>query len=215
VKAAVCLDLDGCVIDSTAAILPSVRVALEPLRLGDLPADELRGLIGPPLETGLTDLLARHGRDPGAARSVATAYRADYRIHMLERTTLVPGMAEAIAGLAEDRLVCVVTSKPGQFARPILDHLDVTPHLAFVEAPTLDLGGEPKKATLARALDRLGPAADGAAMVGDRHHDVDAGKAHGLRTVGVLWGAGDEDELTEAGADAVVATPAELVAVLA
>ena len=212
---AVCLDLDGCIIDSTGAILPSVRVALEPLGLGDLPAEELKGLIGPPLETGLADLLGRHGRDVELARSVATAYRADYRVHMLARTTLVPGMAEAIARLATDRLVCVVTSKPGQFARPILDHLDVTPHLAFVEAPTLDLGGEPKKVTLARALDRLGPAADGAAMVGDRHHDVDAGKAHGVRTIGVLWGAGDEAELAEAGADAVVATPAELVAVLA
>jgi phosphoglycolate phosphatase len=212
---AVCLDLDGCIIDSSAAILPSVRVALEPLGLAGLPDDELRGLIGPPLETGLTELLLRHGRVPELAPSVATAYRADYRLHMLHRTTLVPGMADAIATLAANRLVCVVTSKPGQFARPILDHLGVTTHLAFVEAPTLDLGGEPKKVTLGRALERLGPAAGGAAMVGDRHHDVDAGKAHGIRTVAVLWGAGDRAELTAAGADAVVATPAELVEVLA
>jgi phosphoglycolate phosphatase len=51
-------------------------------------------------------------------------------------------------------------------------------------------------------------------MVGDRHHDVDAGKAHGLRTIGVLWGIGDVDELRGAGADDLVATPAELVELL-
>ena len=211
----VCFDLDGCIIDSTGAIFPSVRIALEPHGLGDLPDDELRGLIGPPLELGLGDLLGRHGRDPLLARSVATAYRLDYREHMLDRTTLVPGMAEAVARLAQERLVCVVTSKPGPFARPILEHLGVHGHLAFVEAPSLDLGGESKKVTLGRALDRLGPAAQGAVMVGDRHHDVDAGKAHGLRTIGVLWGAGDEAELRQAGADGVVATTDELLEVLA
>jgi phosphoglycolate phosphatase len=209
----VCLDLDGCIVDAGAAIRPSLRVALEPLGLGDLPDDELTGLIGPPLEVGLAALLAGHGRDPELARAVATAYRTDYRRHMLERTALVPGMAEAIEHVAATRLACVVTSKPGAFARPILDHLGVSRSLTFVEAPALDLGGEPKKETLARALDRLGPAALDAVMVGDRHHDVDAGRAHGLRTVGVLWGVGDRAEL--AGADDLVATPAELVEVLA
>jgi phosphoglycolate phosphatase len=214
VNGAVAFDLDGCIVDSRDAILPSVRIALGPEGLGDLPDDELRGLIGPPLEIGFADLLERHGSDPSHARAVTAAYRADYRQHMLERTTLVPGMAEAVARLAATRLVCVVTSKPAVFARPILDHLGVAPSLAFVEGPSLDASDEAKKVTLGRALDRLGPAAEGATMVGDRHHDVDAGRAHGLRTIGVLWGIGDVAELSAAGADVLVASPDELVAVL-
>ncbi|MCU1488129.1 MAG: Haloacid dehalogenase domain protein hydrolase [Actinomycetia bacterium] len=210
---AVCLDLDGCIIDSRAAILPSVRLALAPHGLGDLPDEELRGLIGPPLDVGFADLLTRHGRDPGLTATVIAAYRQDYRAHMLERTTLVPGMAEAVARIGEARLACVVTSKPAPFARPILDHLGVTPSLAFIEGPSLDDPAEAKKVTLGRALDRLGPVRD-AVMVGDRHHDIDAGKAHGLRTVGVLWGIGDAEELRAAGADDVVATPHELVELL-
>jgi len=210
----VCFDLDGCIVDSRAAILPSVRLALAPHGLADLPDDELRGLIGPPLDTGFPELLARHGRDPGLTAAVITAYREDYRAHMLERTTLVPGMAEAVARIAEVRTACVVTSKPVSFAQPILDHLGLTASLAFVEGPMLDAPSEPKKVTLGRALDRLAPAGEGATMVGDRHHDVDAGKAHGLRTIGVLWGIGDASELAAAGADDLVATPAELVALL-
>jgi phosphoglycolate phosphatase len=211
---AVCFDLDGCIIDSRAAILPSVRLALAPHGLGDLPDEELRGLIGPPLDFGFADLLTRHGRDPGLTPTVIAAYREDYRAHMLQRTTLVPGMADAVTQIAAVRLACVVTSKPAPFARPILDHLGVTPSLAFVEGPALDEPAEPKKVTLGRALDRLGPARDVAVMVGDRHHDVDAGKAFGLRTVGVLWGIGDADELRQAGADDIVATPHELVELL-
>jgi phosphoglycolate phosphatase len=46
--------------------------------------------------------------------------------------------------------------------------------------------------------------------VGDRHHDVRAGRALGLATVGVLWGIGGEAELREAGALHLVETPGQL-----
>ena len=48
-------------------------------------------------------------------------------------------------------------------------------------------------------------------MVGDRSHDVIGARANGLRAIGVLWGYGSRDELTAAGADALVATPGDLV----
>jgi hypothetical protein len=41
--------------------------------------------------------------------------------------------------------------------------------------------------------------------------DVDAAHAHDLFAVGVLWGYGTRQELVDAGADAIVAHPAELV----
>jgi phosphoglycolate phosphatase len=48
-------------------------------------------------------------------------------------------------------------------------------------------------------------------MVGDRLHDIHAAKANGLRSIGVLWGYGGRAELEAAGADALAATPAEIV----
>jgi phosphoglycolate phosphatase len=53
-----------------------------------------------------------------------------------------------------------------------------------------------------------GPAA--ALMIGDRFYDVDGAAEHGIPTIGVLWGVGSEQELREAGAVALVATPAEI-----
>ncbi len=49
-------------------------------------------------------------------------------------------------------------------------------------------------------------------MVGDRHVDMEAARAHGLRAVGVTWGFGTAEELRAAGADVLVDTPAELPA---
>jgi phosphoglycolate phosphatase len=52
-------------------------------------------------------------------------------------------------------------------------------------------------------------------MVGDRFYDVDGAREHGIPTIGVLWGVGTEQELRDAGAVALVATPAEIPSLLA
>jgi phosphoglycolate phosphatase len=51
-------------------------------------------------------------------------------------------------------------------------------------------------------------------MIGDRHHDIDAGLEVGTRAAGVLWGFGDHAELHGAGAHVVVSRPEELLEVL-
>jgi phosphoglycolate phosphatase len=206
---AVAFDLDGCLVESRGAILPSVRVALVQHGLPALPDDEIAFLIGPPLETGFVELLERLGGDVSIAGDLVLAYRADYREHMLERTTLMPGLDAVVRKVAEARGACVVTSKPAGFATLILEHLGLLDAFAFVEGPSFDVAGhETKTVTLGRALERLAIGV----MVGDRHHDVDAGRAHGLMTVGVLWGMGDALELDDA--DHVVRTTDELLAVL-
>ena len=51
-------------------------------------------------------------------------------------------------------------------------------------------------------------------MVGDRDHDVDGARVHGIDTIGVLWGYGTTEELTTAGARWLAATPADVVTTL-
>ena len=43
------------------------------------------------------------------------------------------------------------------------------------------------------------------------HLDMDTGRAAGMRTVGVLWGFRDREELLEHGACALAACPEELL----
>lgn len=51
-------------------------------------------------------------------------------------------------------------------------------------------------------------------LVGDRHHDVEGARQHGLPCLGVSWGFGTRAELEAAGVAAVVDEPAELPAAL-
>jgi phosphoglycolate phosphatase-like HAD superfamily hydrolase len=66
-----------------------------------------------------------------------------------------------------------------------------------------------------KALDLLGAKPDEAAFVGDSPFDVRAGRAAGVFTVAVTWGNIHPVEgLSKAGADALVASPDELLDVL-
>jgi phosphoglycolate phosphatase len=48
-------------------------------------------------------------------------------------------------------------------------------------------------------------------MIGDRHFDILAARANGIRSVGVTWGFADENEFSDAAPDYIVDSPAELL----
>jgi phosphoglycolate phosphatase len=206
---AVVFDLDGVLLDSARAIIGCINDALE--ELGEprrAPAD-LRRFVGPPLAEGFSELVG-----PERAGELVVAYRTRYATASLELTTVFGGMVEVLEELHARHPLAVATSKPLAYTKPLCDHLGLTSYFAVIEGPSMS-EIEPKTVTLRSALDELGlaPGAD-APMIGDRLHDVEAAHANGLRCVGVLWGFGTEEELRSAGADAIVADPAELSALL-
>lgn len=209
-------DLDGCLVDSTRAITGSLNHALEALGLPPRPVADLLRFIGPPLADNAATLIAEAGGEQHLAPRLVHAYRARYSEVAAVETSLVPGIPEALDRLGEVSVLAVVTSKPAPFARDVLEATGLADHFAAVHAPDLDERAEPKAVTLRRALADLvdGRPAASTVMVGDRHHDVAAGRACGTGVVGVTWGVGDRAELEGAGADEIVDAPAELVALL-
>jgi pyrophosphatase PpaX len=69
---------------------------------------------------------------------------------------------------------------------------------------------KPDPEAVVLALDRLGLVAAEALNVGDTPLDVRAGRGAGVRTVGVLTGAGSEDQLRLAGASPILRSLADL-----
>jgi len=70
-------------------------------------------------------------------------------------------------------------------------------------------GGKPAPGQLLQFLSVTGLAAQDCLMVGDSLHDLDAGRAAGMKTVGVLTGPATRDVLTPA-ADIVLPSIGEL-----
>jgi phosphoglycolate phosphatase len=152
-----------------------------------------------------------HGRAE-LTDDVLVRFRAAYERSLLGETVVYDGVVAMLAEVrAHADMHCVVcTNKPGVYARPLVNAL-LPGHIALTVGPD-DVGAlKPDPAMLAHAARTVGGVV--VAHVGDSRIDVDTARAHGARAIAVAWGLGPRDEL--AGADDLVATPADLGRVLA
>ena len=209
----VLVDLDGTLTDSEPGIASCLRRALE---LEGLPApsdDELRRVIGPPFELGLPLL----GVPGDRLWAVIDRYRERYEDVGLFENRLYDGVVDLLDALRDHGLVlALATAKPEVTARRVVEHFGLTDRFTVLAGATFEPGRRSKDEVIAHALRELGTeAGPHLVMVGDRDHDVHGARVHGIDTIGVLWGYGSEAELTMAGAVALAATPADVVALLA
>jgi phosphoglycolate phosphatase len=208
---AVLFDLDGTLSDNYLGISRSIVHALERLQAPVPDEATLRACVGPPLRESFARLVP--GVDAAGVESAILHYRERFADLGWCENVAYEGMADLLAALARERAVYVCTSKPAVFATRIVAHFGFDAHVHRVYGADLVGTFDDKRVLLRHLLDTEDVDAASATMVGDRHHDVRAAKAHGVRAIGVLWGYGSADEL--AGADSLATTPGELAQLLA
>jgi phosphoglycolate phosphatase len=205
-------DLDGTLTESGPGIIASVRHAAATLGHTIDPAEDLSWVIGPPLETFMRRVLERFG-DTRLSEAV-DAYRAHYGTVGLFDSRVYPGIEAALAGFCADGWqMFVATSKREDFARRILEHCGLADRFRAIYGSD-GAGALAQKPELIRHIlhrEALRPAAT--VMIGDRSYDIDGARANGVKGIGVAWGYSRNGELRRAGADAIAASPAELLAV--
>jgi phosphoglycolate phosphatase len=138
-------------------------------------------------------------------------YRQRYDTLGWTELTVYDGIPELIGALhtAGYRLA-VVTSKNERSARQILASLPFGARFEEIVGASDDGARRFKSDLIAEALRRLAVPSTQCVMIGDRRMDIEGAVHHQMRSVGVLWGFGDRDELVAAGAGAVVETPDQL-----
>lgn len=184
-------DVDGTIVDASDGILRRLTVALEHFGLRPPTRAELVHWIGPPMYESFQ---VNVGMTPAQAAEAVTFYRGLNKIDgYATGAKLFPGMARLImdaaaAGIAQ----ATASSKPEVQVVALMDHFDLSTSLQAIAGATPDEKTLSAKADIvAEALRRL--AAAGAdvsrpVLVGDRHHDVEGGAAHGVPVIFVRWG---------------------------
>jgi HAD superfamily hydrolase (TIGR01549 family) len=132
---------------------------------------------------------------------------------------LIAGTAEVLTRLAAGGLtLAIVTSTPGENMAAKLRPLEASASLKlFEKIVTADdtMRKKPAPDPLLRCCRDLGIAPSSAVYVGDMRVDIQAGKAAGTGTVGVLTGFDDYETLRAQQPDAIIASVADLSPVLA
>jgi phosphoglycolate phosphatase len=201
-------DLDGTLTDPKPGITRSIQYALRKLDRAVPSEDELTWCIGPPLRASFATLL---GDDILADRGVAL-YRERFADIGLYENAVYPDIVHVLTELARPgRRLFVATSKPAVYAKRIVEHFNLARHFETVFGSELDGRRVHKVELLAYAIDiaRTDPARS--IMIGDRSHDIVGAKQNAMDAIGVAYGYGSPEELIDAGASHICATPRDIL----
>jgi phosphoglycolate phosphatase len=205
-------DLDGTLIDSNADITNSLNFALARLGLPSLTEARVANFVG----DGIQKLVERAlrettGSDPSnlLTQEGITLFREEYSSHLLDQTRLYPHVKEAMDSLFWARFA-VVSNKPESLSRRILEGLDIANRFSIVLGGDSVQNRKPAPDSLLKAMDICGVLPSVTAMIGDSVVDIQAGKAAGVTTCGVLGGYRSEEELRATGCDIIIHDLAEL-----
>jgi phosphoglycolate phosphatase len=195
-------DLDGTLTDPKVGITRSVQYALDKLGIVEPDADRLDRFIGPPLQYSFQEF---YGLDTETAWRGVESYREYFADRGIYENVIYQGIPELLRELAAyGAVLYVATSKPTHFADLIIRHFGIDRHFYKIVGANLDGTRSLKREVVAEiiAADR-GPR-ERMVMIGDRSHDVVGARENALDSIGVTYGYGSRDELSDAGATFIV-----------
>ena len=201
-------DLDGTITESGIGITRSVAYALRKHGIEETDQAKLNRFIGPPL---VEAFMESYGFSHEQAVQALADYREYYAVTGIFENRVYDGVETVLQALKSVGKTCVLaTSKPEYYAVQILEHFGLSQYFDFVAGATMDEKRTNKTDVIAYALEQSG-AGGSAIMVGDRHHDMEGAKAHGLPAIGVLYGYGSREELENAGATYIAETAEDIL----
>ena len=203
------IDLDGTLTDPSEGITRGVMYALERFGIHEDDPARLYPFIGPPLY----DSFMRHyGFDLATAYKAIEYFQEYYARQGMYENVPYPGISALLhAWQAEGRRLVLATSKPEVFAVRILERFGMADAFALMAGGDVEEKRVEKHLVIDYAMKKLGlSGARGCLMIGDRKFDVLGAAAHGIPTLGVLYGFGGKNELTQAGALWLAASVQEL-----
>ena len=205
-------DLDGVISDNSDGITNGVKEVLKHYGREVPPKSELLKFIGPPLHDAFMEYL---GLSAEQSTEGVKVYREYYRSCGIFENVMYDGVPEMLSSLCDAGYkLYLATSKPEEFARRICARFEIDRYFTYIGGATFD-GSRDKKADVIRyVMDEYNIVSSEAIMIGDRHHDVLGAAECNVSCIGVLYGFGSKKELEDAGASHIVASPAEITAII-
>lgn len=201
-------DLDGTLIDSVELILRSYRHTLR-IHRGMVPPDALwlKGL-GTPIRVQLRQWT----EDPAEIEEMAATYSVYNLEHHDALVRAYDGIVSAVRGLKEDgKRLGLVTSKVrsgavrGLKVAGLESAFDVIVGADDVRHP------KPHPEPVLMALEQLGAEPGDAVFIGDSRHDLESGRAAGVKTAAALWGPFDRAHLADLEPDYWLERPEDIL----
>lgn len=212
-KKIILFDLDGTITQSEEGILNSIIYTLKKYGKAVPEKQFLKQFIGPPLHESFMKLLQVNEAEGYRAVDVYREYYAEKGIFENE---MYEGIAELLNQLVSSgKRVGLATSKPQKYAEQILAFFKIEHFFDSVTGAFMDGTRTNKKEIISHALS-LYPenTKSDFVMIGDRRHDIIGANFHDIESIGVIYGYGSAEELSEAKATVLAQSVIELKGLL-
>jgi phosphoglycolate phosphatase len=202
-------DLDGTLSDPKIGITKSVQFALDRMGIIVDNLDDLDVFIGPPLQQSFSDY---YSFNEAQTQTAIIHYRERFSDVGMYENTLYDHIPTLLQELKEHgHHFVVATSKPTVFAEEILKYFNIHYHFDLVVGSNLDGTRTAKTEIIQYILQHYGEhPSDAFIMIGDRKHDIIGAHNTGIDSIGVTYGYGSEEEITQINPTYQVSTVLEL-----
>ena len=180
-------DLDGTLVDSKRDLVQAVNATRVFMGQAPLSVAQISSSVGDGAPVLVQRVL------PGLSeQDHARALRhflEYYREHMLDHTTVYPGVREALDHLHAGQVaLAVLTNKPVRFSVTLLEGLGLDLHFFRIYGGNSFQAKKPHPAGVRALMAESGVAPECTVMVGDSAVDVLTARNAGVRACGVAWG---------------------------
>jgi phosphoglycolate phosphatase len=181
-------DLDGTLVDTKLDLALSVNAMRRQMGLSLLPPEVIATYVGHGVGPFVRRALGENATEVAFQRGLGL-FDEYYRRHLLDNTTLYPGVPEALAELC-DRKMAVLTNKLTDISREILSGLGLASYFDFVYGEDCFPPGKPEPMGVWKLMEDLQVPAAKTMMVGDSDTDVLTGRNAKVWTCAVTYGFG-------------------------
>ncbi len=191
-------DLDGTLIDSKLDLALSVNATRADFGLSPLADEVVFSYVGRGAPALIRQAIGEDASEEQLQCSLEF-FLDYYRQHMLDNTTLYPGVREALDRMVEAGLaLAVLTNKPVRFSRDLLRGLGLGGHFRVVYGGNSFETKKPHPEGLEKVMAELGVSPGNTMVVGDSAVDIRTARNAGAWACGVTYGFQPETFAEEA-----------------
>ncbi len=212
---AVLFDLDGTLLDTLEDLADSANAVLGQLGFPGHPLESFKYFVGDGVENLLRRALPADRGDAATVAQGAALMRTEYGHRWADKTHPYEGVSELLDALtARHTPMAVLSNKPDEFTRLCVARL--LPRWRFADVvgarPSQPRKPDPGAAREIAGQLHLAPAQ--ILYLGDTNTDMQTAVSAGMFPVGALWGFRTAEELTNSGAQRLVARPQDVLQIV-
>ncbi len=207
-------DLDGTLVDSSLDLANSTNEMLESYGAPALPVAVVTGMVGEGAKKLVERALAASGLDPVLPEALER-FMGIYSRRLLEHTRPYDGIPAVVRAASRRARLGVLTNKPENFTRRLLDAFGLASFFAWVIGGDSGFPRKPDPAAVRHLMTQASASAAETLLVGDSMIDVETARRAGVKICVARYGFGHlRGELVLRGDEIVAMQPLDVQTVI-